>query len=117
MATARGPFSRAGLRPRDAIRGGPDVIEECSSLVVEAAVHPQAPFEVDDRLIDPFAPISLDVFSPGQTIGGGVRAGLSRYPEGDRKNTSELQSQSNLVCRLLLEKKKTKRTKTYNRTR
>ena len=31
-----------------------------------------------------------------------------RNPGGDRKNTSELQSHSDLVCRLLLEKKKQK---------
>src|SRR5256886_15236035 len=32
---------------------------------------------------------------------------LNRYPERSEEHTSELQSQSNLVCRLLLEKKKT----------
>src|SRR2546427_6151554 len=43
------------------------------------------------------------------------RVPLSRSagPPGDRseEHTSELQSQSNLVCRLLLEKKKTSKTK------
>src|SRR5688572_31356542 len=35
----------------------------------------------------------------------------SGWATGDRKSTSELQSQSNLVCRLLLEKKKKKKKK------
>src|SRR2546430_10266546 len=34
---------------------------------------------------------------------------LARYTHRSEEHTSELQSQSNLVCRLLLEKKKTKR--------
>src|SRR3989475_8909088 len=40
----------------------------------------------------------------------------SRFPRTDRsqQHTSELQSQSNLVCRLLLEKKKKKNKKTIN---
>src|SRR2546427_12845395 len=38
-----------------------------------------------------------------------LRAGCDRSEE----HTSELQSQSNLVCRLLLEKKKTKKLKTH----
>src|SRR2546427_5260846 len=40
-------------------------------------------------------------------------------PPGRRRSeehTSELQSQSNLVCRLLLEKKKKKKHKTYHKT-
>src|SRR2546430_3362109 len=41
--------------------------------------------------------------------GGRVRRGCGRSEE----HTSELQSQSNLVCRLLLEKKKTRRPRTY----
>src|SRR2546427_1603608 len=40
-------------------------------------------------------------------VGGGVSALLARSEE----HTSELQSQSNLVCRLLLEKKKNKKKK------
>src|SRR2546430_7285384 len=34
---------------------------------------------------------------------------LGRYDERSEEHTSELQSQSNLVCRLLLEKKKNRR--------
>src|SRR2546430_3446675 len=48
-------------------------------------------------------------------LGGGVTSGAGAPPHGRRhraqrrseEHTSELQSQSNLVCRLLLEKKKT----------
>src|SRR2546427_3175258 len=35
-----------------------------------------------------------------------LRQQAERWQPGDRKSTRELQSQSNLVCRLLLEKKK-----------
>src|SRR5688572_33223234 len=41
---------------------------------------------------------------------GGIRASGDHEPQGrSEEHTSELQSQSNLVCRLLLEKKKTDR--------
>src|SRR2546427_4682645 len=40
------------------------------------------------------------------------RSHLPGRSERSEEHTSELQSQSNLVCRLLLEKKKTKHTKT-----
>src|SRR5688572_32593830 len=39
----------------------------------------------------------------------------ARIVERSEEHTSELQSQSNLVCRLLLEKKKKKKKKTKNR--
>src|SRR2546427_7548440 len=45
----------------------------------------------------------LEIMAAGA---GAAASGLSRSEE----HTSELQSQSNLVCRLLLEKKKTKKT-------
>src|SRR2546421_3789040 len=41
---------------------------------------------------------------------GGERPGLVRHGERSEEHTSELQSRSDLVCRLLLEKKK----KNYN---
>src|SRR2546427_912658 len=47
--------------------------------------------------------------SPGQCCGSGI---CERRSE---EHTSELQSQSNLVCRLLLEKKKKKQNKEKNR--
>src|SRR2546427_5685949 len=40
-------------------------------------------------------------------VGGRV---LDEHPERSEEHTSELQSQSNLVCRLLLEKKKKENT-------
>src|SRR2546427_8441108 len=55
----------------------------------------------------------------GQRLGGAsrnspcnghVRASLERRPFRSEEHTSELQSQSNLVCRLLLEKKNTSKT-------
>src|SRR5688572_31751598 len=42
----------------------------------------------------------------GNRRGGGGRRGLGLGAERSEEHTSELQSQSNLVCRLLLEKKK-----------
>src|SRR2546430_4408804 len=46
---------------------------------------------------------------------GRGRCGRSRWDQGTRseEHTSELQSQSNLVCRLLLEKKKISKFGTY----
>src|SRR3989475_5967926 len=38
------------------------------------------------------------------------------YTERSEEHTSELQSQSNLVCRLLLEKKKKKKKRQYSKT-
>src|SRR5690242_21205470 len=49
---------------------------------------------------------------------GGERDAIGRQPRSE-EHTSELQSHVNLVCRLLLEKKKIKNTKTlknYNNT-
>src|SRR2546430_12881452 len=45
--------------------------------------------------------------SPSRCAGGGV---LGARQERSEEHTSELQSQSNLVCRLLLEKKKPAKT-------
>src|SRR5260221_5146345 len=42
------------------------------------------------------------------TFGGGVRWEETFAPERSEEHTSELQSHSDLVCRLLLEKKKTR---------
>src|SRR2546427_2554249 len=48
----------------------------------------------------------------------GLPVGLSFVGRRSEEHTSELQSQSNLVCRLLLEKKKKKKKKHYDiRTR
>src|SRR2546430_10997430 len=71
--------------------------------------------EVDEDVEIVSEQIADDVFGTGfeQELGG-VAGGFRRWCSGDRseEHTSELQSQSNLVCRLLLEKKK-KREKRY----
>src|SRR5205085_11264729 len=71
------------------------LIEDHDPVVVEALGHEGADFQVEPAQIDRAAAL------PG-----------SRSEE----HTSELQSQSNLVCRLLLEKKKTKKTDLPNHT-
>src|SRR5688572_31238141 len=60
----------------------------------------------------------------GETIGGPIAMLIENrdwvnwqqtmYTGRSEEHTSELQSQSNLVCRLLLEKKKKKKKKTKN---
>src|SRR5688572_22849759 len=54
-----------------------------------------------------FPPMVVQMIGVGEQTGA-LDAMLSKIAE-DRKHTSELQSQSNLVCRLLLEKKKEKK--------
>src|SRR5438046_5136367 len=51
---------------------------------------------------DPDKDIHLYINSPG----GSVTAGMAIYDTRSEEHTSELQSLTNLVCRLLLEKKK-----------
>src|SRR2546430_4879373 len=55
---------------------------------------------------------ATDPRAPGRRAWTGARARLRRHPRAARseEHTSELQSQSNLVCRLLLEKKKKRNT-------
>src|SRR2546421_3149323 len=47
---------------------------------------------------------------------GGGGGGELRQPERSEEHTSELQSRSDLVCRLLLEKKKKRNRRTHERT-
>src|SRR5438270_9558684 len=49
------------------------------------------------------------LYQSGGRRGGPCRQGGGRHPGRSEEHTSELQSQSNLVCRLLLEKKNKKR--------
>src|SRR5688572_31823606 len=44
--------------------------------------------------------------SSSSGVGDGIATTVPRWPGRSEEHTSELQSQSNLVCRLLLEKKK-----------
>src|SRR2546430_13204914 len=58
-------------------------------------------------------PISMAAVSPPRraaipTPRGALSSSVWRVPDRSEEHTSELQSQSNLVCRLLLEKKKKK---------
>src|SRR5688572_31123520 len=69
--------------------------------------HPRA-----DDLLDPRA--VLPVEAVGEAEQGGQLAQLPALLLRSEEHTSELQSQSNLVCRLLLEKKKSKGTTSYN---
>src|SRR5256886_9577096 len=57
---------------------------------------------------DPFTELDPNLFTPAQlaTFGEAQRRTFARSEE----HTSELQSQSNLVCRLLLEKKNPRRS-------
>src|SRR2546430_3858489 len=55
------------------------------------------------------------VFASALTVGRAFDAHLELLHRSE-EHTSELQSQSNLVCRLLLEKKKKNNNKTYRQT-
>src|SRR2546427_835262 len=56
------------------------------------------------------APHGTVVLAEEQTAGRAPGAPVTPPPRRSEEHTSELQSQSNLVCRLLLEKKKKKKT-------
>src|SRR5256886_5149123 len=82
-------------RKADALAG----LERWKVRYPEAAAR----LHVDDVLVD-----SMRGRSTNWTR---IRINLRNVPEGrSEEHTSELQSQSNLVCRLLLEKKKQKHT-------
>src|SRR2546430_7622146 len=53
---------------------------------------------------NPRAYVRVDQLRPAEPVGDAVGGG-ELDPERSEEHTSELQSQSNLVCRLLLEKK------------
>src|SRR2546427_6593572 len=77
--------------------------------ICRPTVRRVVPQEGGDTAVRHVPPALSSIYSPsrgeaGQRIEPGAR---SRSEE----HTSELQSQSNLVCRLLLEKKKKKRTR------
>src|SRR5688572_31053750 len=64
-------------------------------------VNPRVPWSEEDTVLQPISPYASTKVS-GELLG---TRGFTRSEE----HTSELQSQSNLVCRLLLEKKKKKK--------
>src|SRR2546430_10331227 len=55
----------------------------------------------------PISGASRQILGDRFQIGEGFEAEEKAHPRRSEEHTSELQSQSNLVCRLLLEKKKT----------
>src|SRR2546430_5726965 len=72
---------------RRAVQGG-------ASLADALAQHPRY-----------FDPLFIAMVSAGE-LSGALDVVFARLSERSEEHTSELQSQSNLVCRLLLEKKK-----------
>src|SRR2546427_6410974 len=70
----------------------------------------------------PGVEVLLQFLGPAQHVGGADRlvgvldAGVTLASLRSEEHTSELQSQSNLVCRLLLEKKKKKRQQATQRS-
>src|SRR2546427_1813421 len=64
------------------------------------------PFALEEQLIDP--PERLH-FAFAHEADGALAVAVTRRERRSEEHTSELQSQSNLVCRLLLEKKKNAR--------
>src|SRR2546430_7400845 len=74
-----------------------------------ATPRPRAPVPRKKRSTRSFSSFSLNgtsssIISSFGRLSSGIR---KKSPERSEEHTSELQSQSNLVCRLLLEKKKT----------
>src|SRR5688572_32250544 len=67
--------------------------------------------ELAAQILEDFNALAVHTPVTGAAVYGGVGMGRSE------EHTSELQSQSNLVCRLLLEKKKKTKKKNKNRKR
>src|SRR2546430_13013980 len=62
-----------------------------------------------DRIVPPrMAPMLISGQKPAPSLGRNIASSPPSAPRSE-EHTSELQSQSNLVCRLLLEKKKRSR--------
>src|SRR5688572_31714359 len=96
-------FSSMGVSPMSSLRDGTWARRPCycSSCRVREVVPP-----ADDPVagdVDEGDGLRLARLEPDGRAGGDVEPG-----ERSEEHTSELQSQSNLVCRLLLEKKKQK---------
>src|SRR2546430_9151757 len=62
----------------------------------------------------PYTTLFRSRFTHRRQTGQRGHALFARHGERSEEHTSELQSQSNLVCRLLLEKKKKKNRNNYN---
>src|SRR2546427_2518124 len=100
MATPpSGPVSFVAWRPRDGVR---------SSAAALGARHvPETVHLAAKRLGAGCAALVLAAFGGAEMRLVLEGAALARQGARSEEHTSELQSQSNLVCRLLLEKKKT----------
>src|SRR2546430_7830589 len=65
-------------------------------------------FEIGKSALKPESFTVLDIVAQSLNANPDIRIEIAGYTDRSEEHTSELQSQSNLVCRLLLEKKKKK---------
>src|SRR5438270_5109843 len=79
-----------------------------STYIYTLSLHDALPISIKSK----FEEIESDPFHSRSSIahriyraGGAVTPAITRIPDRSEEHTSELQSQSNIVCRLLLEKK------------
>src|SRR5690606_17456903 len=100
-------FHDAVLANRDLMRA--DLVYMSDGPVSDLR-YPQIAFGVRGMLY-----IELRTTGPNRDLHSGHWGGVAPNPRSE-EHTSELQSRENLVCRLLLEKKKTKKKKTENQT-
>src|SRR2546427_12675828 len=78
--------------------------DTATTEIYTLSLHDALPIYPDDACGCDFTQTLHDDLTWATEVGGGVRVALGR--SRSEEHTSELQSQSNLVCRLLLEKKK-----------
>src|SRR5688572_32057191 len=100
-----------GRPGRDLIRQGLAGLVDHHSidLVIANAENAAAGFGITREIGDQLLEWGIDVMTSGNHIWDKKEALDYIGAERSEEHTSELQSQSNLVCRLLLEKKKTKK--------
>src|SRR5688572_31599262 len=84
-----------------------------TTLFRSEILQPQVSVPVDLGILQPRLQLRGVAGEGGEELDRRIEADLARSEE----HTSELQSQSNLVCRLLLEKKKKKQTHIKHRYR
>src|SRR5206468_10144701 len=94
------------------------VLLEVFHRIIKASGHGRNPgslsgFQIIEILVHRLARVELilNAVQPGHQHRG---KGQVRIAGRSEEHTSELQSRSDLVCRLLLEKKKKKKTQKYN---
>src|SRR2546430_6352106 len=81
--------------------------DTATTEIYTLSLHDALPICIDERGHERGHRVGMDGLAPagGEHIVVGA-APLGAYSQRSEEHTSELQSQSNLVCRLLLEKKK-----------